>query len=612
MVLVLTMTSGVRVGARFYLQPEKENRLGRGLDCDVVLTDPLASRVHAIITCKHGDWWISDCDSRNGTFVHGQKVGDDARLQEDCRIKIGSTEFRVESISANGVGGQASSAVLQTVVRDFAPDAVDLTARGLSALHELDRAEDLLNLYQLSIKLLGTTDPDEVVRIGLELLQERTHAAVAGYLWVSDDRRLKPKIVLPEEARDAADLSEDLTEMVLQKRRAVWIGHQFGGVTPDSLTDYADAICVPLAPGDMPVLGAIHLYRASSKFSDADFEFTLSLVNILAVALQRARQQASLQVAHERLVHKAAAFDELVGDSKPMHELKSRITRIAKAGGCVLLRGESGAGKELVARAIHKAGPRADRPLLCVNCAVIPHELMESQLFGHRKGAFTGADSDHEGWLQQANSGTLFLDEVGELTFEGQAKLLRVLEGHPFLPVGGTKEVRVDVRVIAATNRDLREFVRDRRFREDLYYRLSVFELYIPPLRDRGPDIELLARHFLDHFRNQHGRPTLDLSADAREKLLAYHWPGNVRQLRNVIDSAVVMAEGSEILPSDLGLRDAGVEQIDTLRIEVWEKKLIIEALRRTEGAVPEAAKLLGLGRATLYRKIEEYGVDRK
>jgi Nif-specific regulatory protein len=190
---------------------------------------------------------------------------------------------------------------------------------------------------------------------------------------------------------------------------------------------------------------------------------------------------------------------------------------------------------------------------------------------------------------------------------------LRILEGHPFLPVGGTKEVTADVRVIAATNRDLREFVREQRFREDLYYRLSVFELYIPPLRDRDSDIELLVNHFLDHFKRQHGRPGLSLSPDAREKMLGYGWPGNVRQLRNVIDSAVVMCEGAVILADDLGLRDpASGQQLESLRIDFWERKLIQEALKRTADSVPEAARLLGLGRATLYRKIEEYGIERR
>jgi len=241
---------------------------------------------------------------------------------------------------------------------------------------------------------------------------------------------------------------------------------------------------------------------------------------------------------------------------------------------------------------------------------------MESQLFGHKAGSFTGADRDHSGFFQQADMGTLFLDEVGEMTPAGQAKLLRVLEGHPFLPVGATQPVTVDVRVLAATNQDLQNYVRDGKFREDLYYRLSVFELRLPPLRERAEDIALLVDFFFDHFKSEHGRPGLRLSLSARERLLGYHWPGNVRQLRNVIDSAVVMAIGQQIEPEDLALRDAGTSaksagKIESLKIDEWEKKLILEALARTKGVIPEAAKLLGIGRATLYRKVDQYGMDR-
>ena len=309
---------------------------------------------------------------------------------------------------------------------------------------------------------------------------------------------------------------------------------------------------------------------------------------------------------------KSADYDELIGESSVMRQLKGKIARIARATGCVLIRGESGSGKELVARAIHKTSARADRPMLSVNCAAIPRDLMESQLFGHKRGAFTGADADHLGWFRQAHSGTLFLDEVGEMTLEGQAKLLRILEGHPFLPVGATQEVSVDVRVIAATNRDLREIVREKEFREDLFYRLSVFELNVPPLREREGDIERLVHFFLEHFKLQHGRPQLALTDEASAKLLFYRWPGNVRQLRNVIDSSVVMAEGDVIEVGDLGLRDVGTDvEVDSLRIDVWERRLIKEAITRTQNNVPEAAKLLGIGRATLYRKIDEYGIER-
>ena len=603
------MTTGDRAGTHFLLKPAVHTRIGRGLECDIVLSDPLSSRVHATVVCEDDAYWVRDAGSRNGTFVNGQKI-DEARLAEGNLLKVGSSEFTFHQSPEKPVDRSRLDHT-QTIVhdrivgRETGPVSADLSRDSQSR-------QDLLTLHQLGIQLLGCTDPDEVIRSSLELLHKRTQASIVGFLWMSDDGQLKPKMLIPEGATSHR-LRQSLTEMVVSQAKAVWVNDQRpeGGTTV--LQHYADALCVPLLD-EGKTIGAIHLYLDKGRFRQNDFDVAIPVANILAVALVRAQKEALLRVDHRRLADKSAVFDELLGESKPMTDLKSKVIRVARATGCVLIRGESGVGKELVARAVHKSSGRADRPMLSVNCAAIPRDLMESQLFGHKKGSFTGADSVHIGWFQQAHTGTLFLDEVGEMTLEGQAKLLRILEGHPFLPVGSTKEVNADVRVIAATNKDLTEFVREGRFREDLYYRLSVFELYIPPLRERGIDIERLADHFLDHFRRTHGRPSMTLAPDARAKLLAYQWPGNVRQLRNVIDSAVVMAEGTIILPDDLGLRDVGASQgeHETLRLDFWERKLIVEALQRTGNKVPEAATLLGLGRATLYRKIEEYGVDRK
>lgn len=606
----LLMTSGNRAGAHFLLEPDRTTRIGRGLDCDVVLTDALASRVHAVIVANGDLWWVRDAGSRNGTYLNNQKI-DEARLVEGARLKIGSCEFVYHTSNSRPTGSLGNEHT-QTIVRDKIVQSGDTGSFGVEALKDSERAHDLLTLHQLSLKLLGCSDPDEVVRESIDLLRRRIQASVVGFLWVSDDGQLKPQLVTPEDATRTVKLNDDLTEIVCLERKAIWVDDQRKEGSSQDLQHFADAICVPLIDGQK-TLGALHLYKEGSRFRQSDFEMAIPLANILTVALVRARREAMLKVDNQRLSDKSAVYDELIGQSKPMQELKSRITRVARATGSVLVRGESGTGKELVARAVHRASSRADRPMLSVNCAAIPRDLMESQLFGHKKGAFTGAESDHIGWFQQANAGTLFLDEVGEMTLDGQAKLLRILEGHPFLPVGSTKEVTVDVRVIAATNRDLRDFVRDGKFREDLYYRLSVFELYIPPLRERGTDIELLVDFFLEHFKRQHGRQGLNLSREARTKLLSYQWPGNVRQLRNVIDSAVVLSEDNEIQPGDLGLRDAaGGGELESLRLDYWERKLIQESLSRTGGNVPEAAKLLGLGRATLYRKIEEYGIERK
>ena len=606
----LTLANGSRPGSTHLLAPDRPTRIGRGLDCDVILRDPLSSRVHAVIEFRDGEWWIRDLESRNGTYVNRCKV-DEARLENGTTFQIGSSVFRFHIAPTPPADTDFAGAMSTEQIKrqtEVAPSELDHAVQAV--LEQPDRTGDSLALYQLGLRLLEEDKPDELIRSTLEVLLERTGAAVAGFLWLTDDGELKPRIVIPDAAAEKLQLSQFLTDLVTRKNQAVWVANSGSPDPSDSLARYSDGICLPLIHEEQ-TFGVLHLYREQRQFESADYDLALSITGMLSTALARARRQSVLQADHDRLVAKSVSFDELIGDSRPMRELKSRIERVARATGCVLIRGESGSGKELVARAIHQAGPRSDRPMLTVNCAAIPRDLMESQLFGHKKGAFTGADADHQGWFQQADTGTLFLDEVGELTLEGQAKLLRILEGHPFTPVGSVEEVSVDVRVIAATNRDLREFVQQKRFREDLYYRLTVFELYVPPLRERGEDIGRLVDYFLDHFKLQHGRPALELSPSARRKLLEYPWPGNVRQLRNVIDSAVVMAEGPQIEETDLGLHDAGGFETESLRLDEWERKLIRDALQRTGGHVPKAAELLGISRATLYRKVEEYGIRR-
>ena len=614
----LTILTGDDSGASVPLDTGCETLLGRGADCQVSVLDPLCSRVHARLNFENGAWVVRDAESRNGMFVNGQKAME-AALGEGHIFRIGSTEFEYHESEEPLTAEDDNPQLMQTIVQDVPIDRPGASDASLNGLPNAEQVKELMLLYQLSIKLLGSGDPDEVVQTALDLLRKRTGASVVGFLWRNEEGELKPRQVVPSDAADRVALSPSLTELVLQRGHAVWVANQgpeSEGTNTDStsLEHFADAVCAPLVQrGDeeRSTLGAIHVYLEDGRFRQSEFDFIISVANQVVIALGRALELSSLQSDYQRLVKHSPGYDDLIGESPPMLDLKSKISRVAGASGCVLVRGESGAGKELVARAIHRASPRAERPMVSVNCAAIPGDLMESQLFGHKAGSFTGADRDHTGFFQQANLGTLFLDEVGELTLEGQAKLLRILEGHPFLPVGATEEVSVDVRVIAATNQDLQSYVRDKRFREDLYYRLSVFELQLPPLRERGEDIDRLVDFFLDHFRCEHGRPKLGLSDKARKKLNSYRWPGNVRQLRNVIDSAVVMADGKAIEQADLALRDAGEDELDTLQIDQWEKKLIIEALRRTGGAVPEAAKLLGIGRATLYRKIEQYHIER-
>ncbi len=602
------MTVGSRAGTSFLLDPTDENRLGRDPECTVPLGDPLCSRVHAVLKQQGGVWQVRDCDSRNGTYVNDQKI-DTAVLANGHSLRVGSTEFEFHlTDQPPTLASQFDGELTETVIKNFRIHGGKIEPQPLAALTDTRRAQELLLLYQFSIKLLGCDAPDMVVRSSLELVHEWTKATVAGYLSLTDQGDLKPRMVVPLDSEPHAELSKGLTELVCEQKQAIWVANQRAGTTADSLEHYADALCVPLVH-EGTVLGALHVYLEHGRFRQSDFDFAISIASITTVALVRVQRERTISTDYQNLVAKLPDQGEIIGDSPAMRELKSKITRIGRSSGCVLITGESGTGKELIARAVHHASMRADRPMLCVNCAAIPPDLMDSQLFGHKAGSFTGADRDHIGYFQQADQATLFLDEVGEMTLEGQARLLRILEGHPFLPVGAQKEVSVDVRVIAATNQDLKTYVRERKFRDDLFYRLAVFELQAPPLRSRGSDIALLIEFFLTHFRKQHGRPLLRLSQAAKEKLLAYNWPGNVRQLRNVIDSAVVLAEGDEIAVGDLGLREPVGDELDSLQLKHWEKRLISEALRRTDGNIPEAANMLGIGRATLYYKVKQYGL---
>jgi Nif-specific regulatory protein len=612
----LFINEGVRSGTQFRLDPDNTNRMGRGLECDIVTDDPKCSRVHATVELVDDNWWISDAGSSNGTVLDGKSIKR-ATLNEGSRIKIGETllVFGVRDPNIRPAESEPEAATIQTVVLEESSAASNTSDWAFQTLRQQTSADDVYFIFDLSIHLMSTDDPDEVIRLSLNRLAKRVQADVAGFLWTNDKGELTPQLVIPSDQVESIKLTASITELVARQKKAVRMDHRDSAKKAKNNEDkFADSICTPLVYEDR-TLGAIHLYKTDGNFRSNDLQLAQSVTEMTVRCLVRARQHSQLRVEHQRLRELTGEFDEMIGDSAPMVELKRKIKRIAAATGCVLVRGESGAGKELVARALHRQSPRSDRPMLSVNCAAIPRDLMESQLFGHKKGAFTGADADHIGWFQQADAGTLFLDEIGELNLEGQAKLLRILEGHPFLPVGSTKQITVDVRVICATNRDLADFVAEKKFREDLFYRLSVFELVVPAVRERGADIGVLIDHFVSVFALRHGRTRIRLSSDARSVLLGYQWPGNVRQIRNVIDSAVVMSESETIQPSDLTVREVNHdEQVGgkTLRIDHWERELIKEALQRTSNSVPKAAKLLGLSRATLYRKIEDYGIDRK
>ncbi len=335
------------------------------------------------------------------------------------------------------------------------------------------------------------------------------------------------------------------------------------------------------------------------------------------------KQQLKEEVSNLReMLDKRYGFESIIGRSAPMERLFEQMRLVAPTRSSVLIIGESGTGKELVANALHRASPRRNERFLAINCGAIPSDILESELFGHERGAFTGAVTRKIGKFELAHRGSLFLDEISELYPELQVKLLRVLEERHVMRVGGSELIPVDFRLIAATNRDLEKEVADGRFREDLYYRLKVVTLRIPSLRERPADIPQLAEHFLNLFSQEHGKPPMRLSQGALELLSRYGWPGNVRQLRNVIESAVVFTQGEEITAADLPVEVRESSAVSTTGLPVQsvvgeprtmadiERQAILETLARTGGHRARAADVLGIGLRTLQRKLKEYKDD--
>ena len=306
-------------------------------------------------------------------------------------------------------------------------------------------------------------------------------------------------------------------------------------------------------------------------------------------------------------------FDNIVGKSSALSDVVSQARKVAATDVSVLINGETGTGKEVFARAIHSASGRRSEAFLALNCSAFSRELLESELFGYKAGAFTGAVKDKKGLLEEANHGTLFLDEIGEMALELQSKLLRVLETGEFVKVGDTKTTHVDVRILSATNRNLKEEIANGRFREDLYFRLSVFRILLPPLRQRRDDILLLAQHFIGQYARQIGRTAPSLSTEAKNIFLAYPWPGNVREMMNAIEHALIVCE-DEItrhdLPIDMLTGDTSTAADDSFDLKSVERNHIIKVLHHTHGNKTETARLLKIGLTTLYRKIEEYGIN--
>src|SRR5262245_45819762 len=419
---------------------------------------------------------------------------------------------------------------------------------------------------------------------------------------------------------DAVESGEACLEEISRRNYEVvlldiWLPGIDGIVTLERLRErHVDAQVIMIS-GHANIESAVK----ATKLGAFDFiEKPLSLQKTV-LSVRNALRQRRLEVENRALRARVDRRYAMVGESRSMLELREQVAKAAPTNGRVLVSGENGTGKELVARQVHLLSHRRLGPFVEVNCAALPEELIESELFGHAKGAFTGAIADRRGKFETASGGTLFLDEVGDMSLKTQAKVLRALQEQIVEPVGGHASVRVDVRVIAATNKDLAEEIRQGRFREDLYFRLNVIPIFVPPLREREDDVVRLADHFAAEFAREYGRRQKGFAPGAVDLLRAYRWPGNVRELRNVIERLMIMVPGDLIEATDLAFLDIGAGESTPSRPELvgplfeardaWERDYILSALNAFEGNISRTADALGIERSNLYKKMRGLGI---
>jgi len=444
----------------------------------------------------------------------------------------------------------------------------------------------------------------------------------ASILIVDDESGIRESLgaLLRDEGYDAEAVASGEECLDRLKRRSfdlvlldVWLNGMDGLDTLERMQEHSPAPMVVMISGH----GNIETAVRATKLGAFDFiEKPLSVEKVVLVA-RNALEYLRLEEENRRLRAELEERHQILGASVPMKALRQQIALTAPTNGRVLIYGESGTGKELVARALHANSPRSAMPFVEVNCAAIPEELIESEMFGHRKGSFTGASEDKVGKFQKADGGTLFLDEVGDMSLKTQSKVLRVLEEQRVEPLGSNHQVNVDVRVIAATNKKLEDEIGRNTFREDLFYRLNVIPFYVPPLRERTEDLPVLAAHFLNEFCEAYGKKAKDFTGPAMEVLLAYPWPGNVRELRNLVERLVIMCPSPKIEPHHLppelfrGASKSPQKPYESLQEAraAYERDFVLRKLEENRWNMTKAAAALGLERSHLYRKMRSLGI---
>jgi Nif-specific regulatory protein len=667
-VAYLVIREGAKWSDVFRLIPGQTVALGRAPSNQIELKDDRCSRHHAEIFELGEQWVLRDLDSRNGTAVGEQLIRGDWPLQAGDVIRLGHTQLVFVHRLAEAFSDMASpprrggeiQAEEQTTSSEDDSHVLGAPQESATIVHRrgqtrfLEPGEDQENesgvsrigraaakLCRLAFELAKAPDLATMADVALTGLFDSTPTDAGALLLVPQDGSEEStgddlQLVASRTVADARyhRVSAFLASTVMREGEAV-LARNVQGDSSLSRRDSKGVIhatsvlCAPIRRGPT-VLGLIHLYSTDpGRVPDAeDLEFALAVADTVAVALANLRRRQELaenltQVRTEitQLRERLGVHNEILGKSPLMQKISEEIALASASKATVLIRGESGVGKELVARAVHYSSPRSKNVFVCLNCAALSEELLASELFGHERGAFTGATERKIGKFEAAHKGTLMLDEIGEMSPGIQAKFLRVLEGHPFERVGGNKPILVDVRVIAATNRDLEKDVAEGRFRRDLYFRLHVLEIIVPPLRKRAEDIPELANHFLQRYTTETGKRIRGFTDEAMKQLIHYRWPGNVRELKNVVERAVVLCTGQEIQQSDLllsKLSTAGdttdFEQLGQVfaacSLADAERQHILTVLNVTGWNKSRAATILGIERSTLDRKIRRYQMD--
>jgi Nif-specific regulatory protein len=667
MLAYLVIREGTKWTDVFRLVPGQAATIGRAPTNQIVVKDERCSRAHAEVFHSQGNWILRDLESRNGTAVGTLMVHGDYVLHAGDVVRIGQSQLAFVHDLAKAFPD--SSAVLRnmtirsaagTAIAEATDDTTSVLAEGepttithrrgqtrfleptddeVATIPKVGRAA--AQLCRLAFELAKAPDINSIARLALAGVFEGTQVDAGAVL------------LLPRSASDQAGgpdleiiashtttefpyhrVSTFLAATVVREGEAVLARNIMDDSTLGSRDSKGEihatsVICAPIRKGPK-VTGLIHLYSTNpDRIPDPDdLEFTLAVADTVAVALENLarRQELAENLSHVRdenlqLRERLGVESEIIGSSPAMESVNRELSRAAPSRATILIRGESGVGKELVARAIHFASPRRKGPFVCLNCAALTESLLESELFGHERGAFTGATERKIGKFEAADTGTLMLDEIGEMSPTIQAKFLRVLEGHPFERVGGAAAIKVDVRVIAATNRDLERAVSEGHFRRDLYFRLHVLEITVPALRKRPEDIPILAHYFLQRFNAETGRRIRGFTPAATEQIAIYRWPGNVRELKNVIERAVVLTRGDVIDVEDLTLTKlstAGDTQevaavpgvFEAISLDEVERRHILATLQATGWNKSQTANILGIERSTLDRKIRRYELD--